>query len=150
MALLLVSAKGSSFPLEGLNIVVTKHKIKLKKEWKNVIVTDKKPNEIIRIIEEESYAEPKEVKDGFYSSFADFKIKGSVIDLFGFVMDYAPSSIEVLTTKDAKLSITDLQALLNDLSGRMNEMDQRLKIFSGQTILLSQQLEELKKKIEMK
>ena len=43
-------------------------------------------------------------------------------------MDYAPSSIEVMTTKDAKLSITDLQALLNDLSGRMNEMDQRLKI----------------------
>ena len=50
-----VAAKGSSFPLEGLNIVVTKHKIKLKKEWKNVIVTDKKPNEIIRIIEEKGY-----------------------------------------------------------------------------------------------
>ena len=98
-------------------------------------------------IKDESYAEPKEVKDGFYSSFADFKIKGSVVDLFGFVMDYAPSSIEVMTTKDTKLSITDLQALLNDLSGRMNEMDQRLKIFSGQTILLSQQLEELKKRI---
>ena len=50
-----VAAKGSSFPLEGLNIVVTKHKIKLKKKWKNVIVTDKKPNEIIRIIEEKGY-----------------------------------------------------------------------------------------------
>ena len=66
------------------------------------------------------------------------------------IPNVAPSSIEVMTTKDAKLSITDLQALLNDLSGRMNEMDQRLKIFSGQTILLSQQLEELKKKIEIK
>jgi hypothetical protein len=44
--------------------------------------------------------------------------------------------------------MTDMQALLNDLSGRMNEMDQRLKIFSGQTILLSQQLEELKKRVE--
>ena len=47
-----VAAKGSSFPLEGLNIVVTKRKIKLKEGWKNVIVTDKKPKEIIRIIEE--------------------------------------------------------------------------------------------------
>ena len=62
-------------------------------------------------------------------------------------MDYAPSSIEVLTTKDVKLSTTDLQALMNDLSARLTEMDQRIKIFSGQTLLLSQQLEELKKKV---
>ena len=50
-----VASKGSGFPLEGLNIVVTKHKIKLKKEWKNVIVTDKKPGEIIKIIESNGY-----------------------------------------------------------------------------------------------
>ncbi len=51
-----VASKSSSFPLEGLNIVVTKHNIKLKKEWKNVIVTDKKPKEIIKIIEENEYS----------------------------------------------------------------------------------------------
>ena len=51
-----VASKSSSFPLEGLNIVVTKHNIKLKKEWKNVIVTDKKPKEIIRIIKEKGYS----------------------------------------------------------------------------------------------
>ena len=92
------------------------------------------------------YADPKEVKDGFFASFSKFKIRGRAADLFGFVMDYAPSSIEVLSTRETKLSVTDLQALLNDLAGRMTEMDQRIKIFSGQTILLSQQLEELKKK----
>ncbi len=97
-------------------------------------------------VKEEEYAEPQLVKDGFYSSFAKFKIKGKMIDLFGFILDYAPSSIEVLATKDTKISITDLQALMNDLSGRMNEMDQRIKIFSGQVVLLSQQLEEMKKK----
>lgn len=97
-------------------------------------------------VKEVEYADPQEVKDGFYTSFSKFKIKGNVVDLFGFVMDYAPSSIEIVSTKDVKLSITDLQALMNDLSGRMTEMDQRIKIFSGQTILLSQELEELKKK----
>ena len=50
-----VASKSSGFPLDGLNIVVTKHKIKLKKEWKNVIVTDKKPREIIKIIENNGY-----------------------------------------------------------------------------------------------
>ena len=94
----------------------------------------------------EEYAEPNPVNEGFYSAFARFSIRGNLVDLFGFVMDYAPSSIEVLTIKDAKLSATDVQVLLNDLSGRMNEMDQRIKIFSGQVMLLSQQMEELKKK----
>ncbi len=32
------------------------------------------------------------------------------------------------------------------IAGRMTEMDRRIKIFSGQTILLSQRLEELMKK----
>ena len=40
-----VASKNGGFPLDGLNIVVTKHKIKLKKEWENVIVTDKKPRD---------------------------------------------------------------------------------------------------------
>jgi len=50
-----VASKNGGFPLDGLNIVVTKHKIKLKKEWENVIVTDKKPREIIKIIESNGY-----------------------------------------------------------------------------------------------
>ena len=50
-----VASKNKGFPLEGLNIVVTKHDIKLKKEWKNVIVTNKKPKEIIKIIEGNGY-----------------------------------------------------------------------------------------------
>jgi hypothetical protein len=99
-------------------------------------------------VSETEYADPNEVKDGFFSSFTRFRIKGSVVDLLGFVMDYAPSSIELLTTRDTKLSMTDLQALMNDLSGRMNEMDQRIKIFSGQTVLLSQQLDQLKKEMK--
>ncbi len=49
------ASKSNGFPLDGLNIVVTKHGIKLKKEWKNVIVTDKKPKEIIKIIESRGY-----------------------------------------------------------------------------------------------
>ena len=50
-----IASKSNGFPLDGLNIVVTKHKIKLKREWKNVIVTDKKPKDIIKIIESKGY-----------------------------------------------------------------------------------------------
>jgi dihydrofolate reductase len=50
-----VASKSKNFPLDGLNIVVTRHNIKLKKEWKNVIVTDKKPKDIIKIVEKNGY-----------------------------------------------------------------------------------------------
>jgi len=50
-----IASKSDYFPIGKLNIVVTKHKINLKKEWKNVIVTDRKPREIIKIIERNGY-----------------------------------------------------------------------------------------------
>ncbi len=94
------------------------------------------------------YAEPKLIKDDFYSTYAVFNIKGTIPEIFGFVMDYAPTSIELIKTKEIKVSPPDLQALLNDLAGRLNDMDQKIKIFSGQTILLSRENEELKKKLD--
>ncbi|MCL4396834.1 dihydrofolate reductase family protein [Candidatus Parvarchaeota archaeon] len=50
-----MASKSNDFPLDGFNIVVTSHKIKLKKEWKNVIMANKKPKEIIKIIESNGY-----------------------------------------------------------------------------------------------
>ncbi len=49
-----VAVKKGSFPLEGLNIIATKHKVKNK--WDNVIITDKKPKEIVKLIEKEGYS----------------------------------------------------------------------------------------------
>ena len=50
-----VASKSDYFPVGDLNVVVTKHRIKLQKNWENVIVTDKKPKEIIKIIESKGY-----------------------------------------------------------------------------------------------
>jgi dihydrofolate reductase len=49
------AVKKGGFPMEGLNIVVTKRS--LKNPWKNVIVTDKKPEEILKLVEENGYSE---------------------------------------------------------------------------------------------
>ncbi len=58
------------------------------------------------------YAEPKLIKDDFYSTYAVFNIKGTIPEILGFVMDYAPTSIELIKTKEIKISPPDLQALL--------------------------------------
>ena len=50
-----VASKSDYFPVGDLNIIVTKHKIKLQKTWENVIVTNKNPKDIIKIIESKGY-----------------------------------------------------------------------------------------------
>jgi hypothetical protein len=98
-------------------------------------------------VSDATYSEPKKVEQDFYSAFATFKIKADPVAAFGFVLDYAPSSVEVHNAKDIKLSITDLQAILNDISGRLNQMDQNIKIFSAQNVILTNENAQLKKKL---
>jgi dihydrofolate reductase len=50
-----VAVKKGNFPLKGLNILVTKHKVKNK--WPNVIVTSASPRKILKIVEQNGYSE---------------------------------------------------------------------------------------------
>ena len=95
-----------------------------------------------------TYSEPQKVEADFYSAFATFKIKADPTSIFGFVLDYAPSSIEVLNTRELRLSMSDLQGILNDISGRLNQMDQSIKTFSAQNAILGNENSQLKKKFE--
>lgn len=94
------------------------------------------------------YGEPKLVEQDFYSAFATFKIRAPTSAIFGFILDYAPSSIEILSMRDTRVSMADLQAILNDVSGRLNQMDSNIKLFSAQNVILSKENEELKKKVK--
>ena len=94
-----------------------------------------------------TYSEPKLVEEEFYSAFSTFKIKSDITSIFGFILDYAPSSTELLSTKNLSVSPADLQGIFNDIAGRLNEMDQRIKMFSGQNVLWTHENEELKKKL---
>ena len=93
---------------------------------------------------EDNYSDEKDVGNGFFSAFATFKIRADIASIFGFVLDYAPSSIELVNTSSVSISATDLQAALNDISGRLAEMDQAIKVFSAQKTLLEQEVKNLK------
>ena len=99
-------------------------------------------------VNEVTYGDPTPVEQDFFSAFVTFRLKAEINEIFGFIIDYAPSVIEVLNTGDTKVTSADLQSVLNDVSGRLNEMDKSIKIFSAQNIILSKENEELKKKIE--
>ncbi len=94
------------------------------------------------------YSEPKEVENDFFSAYAEFEIQGDFDSLFNFVLDYAPSSIEVIEPSKIILDMATLQTSLNDLSGRLNELDQKIKIYSANSLLLSQENEQLKRQLK--
>ncbi len=96
-------------------------------------------------VKDVSYGEPQKVAQDFYSVFATFRMKADPTAIFGFILDYAPSSVEVLTAGDTRISMADLQGMLNDISGRLNEMDMAIKTFSAQNIILHNENESLKK-----
>ncbi len=102
-------------------------------------------------ISNDTYSEPREIemkeleKAGkFYSAFAKFNVSADLESIIGFVLDYAPSTIEVIKPFNLNVNITSLQAILNDISGRINEMDQKIKLFSLKSSLLEQENKELK------
>ncbi len=73
-----VSRKNGSFPMKGLNVVVTSHKIK--NPWgKDVIITKSTPKKIIEIVEERGY---KEAMVGGGVTAASFLKEGLVNELF--------------------------------------------------------------------
>lgn len=100
------------------------------------------------IVSDEKYSEPKEVENGFFSVYAEFNIEGDFDSIFNFVLDYAPSSIEILEPNKLTLDMATLQTALNDLSGRLNELDQKIKIYSANNVLLSQENEKLKQQLQ--
>ncbi len=75
------AVKKGGFPLEGLNIVATKHSIK--NTWKNVIVTDKNPKEILKLVEENGYSEAMVGGGKITTSF----ITANLVDEFYFDME---------------------------------------------------------------
>ena len=101
------AVKKGGFPLKGLNIIVTTHKIKNK--WNNVIVTDKKPREILKLVEKRGYKEAMVGGGGISASF----IKDNLVDeiylnvepvIFG-------KGIKVFAEKnfDKKLKLLDIE-----------------------------------------
>ena len=101
------AVKKGGFPLEGLNIVATKHSIK--NTWKNVIVTDKNPKEILKLVEENGYSEAMVGGGKITTSF----ITANLVDEFYFDIEPVIFSkgIHLFSEEnfDKKLKLLDIE-----------------------------------------
>ena len=73
-----MSKKNGSFPMKGLNIVITSHKIK-NSFGKDVIITNSNPKKILEIVEKRGY---KEAAVGGGVTAANFLKEGLVNEIF--------------------------------------------------------------------
>ncbi|MBE5729129.1 hypothetical protein IHI26_01685 [Candidatus Parvarchaeota archaeon] len=115
---------------------------------KKILATAEENGKKLRIYNE-VYSEPKELEKDFYSVYVTFNVSSDIESLFNFILDYAPSTIEVIKPEKVDLPISSLQTLLNDISGRLNEMDQTIKVYSASNVLLQNENSELKKKLNI-
>jgi hypothetical protein len=75
---------------------------------------------------------------GFVESEVDFKVYD---DIFGFVIDFMPSSLEIYEPEDLKLDHASFNNMLNDIIARIHEYDKIVRDKIAETVMLERKLD---------
>lgn len=98
-------------------------------------------------VSNEKYAEPKKVGDKYFSTFVEFEVEVKDIEeLLGIVVDYGPSTIEVIEPHEFKVDSTSLQAISNDISATLHNHIKTNRILEARNKVLQREILELKVK----
>jgi hypothetical protein len=98
-----------------------------------------------RVVENETYSKPKKVGKLIFSAFVEFEMICEGLDgLIGAIIDYAPTTVELISPEKVDIGIFDLQEILNDLTARLHELDKQVKIYQANNIILQKKLQDLK------
>lgn len=83
--------------------------------------------------------------ENFFSGFIEFEIEvASIAAMMGLVIDYLPSSIDIIGPEDIKESSINLAEILNDLSGRLHQYDSEVKTLKAEKTIIGRELQKLK------
>jgi len=91
---------------------------------------------------------PKEVEKapGVFSTFAELEfLANSFSRVMEFVIDYMPSSIEIVAPTDMSIKLNEANSTLNDLVARVYKYETLLKALTMQSIELQRELQKYKK-----
>ena len=79
----------------------------------------------------EDYSEPEKVGEKMFSSYVEFEAEvPSVQQLFGVVLAYGPTVVEIIEPSEIYVSATDMQDILADISSKVNILDRDVKVLS--------------------
>lgn len=82
-----------------------------------------------------------------YSGFLDLELKFKGVEaLLGFIIDYTPTSIEILEPQEIALDSNDLSGILNDMSASLLKTNIELMKYKQAASMMHKELQTLKKK----
>ena len=95
------------------------------------------------------YEKPVKVGDMYYSVFFEMELEFKDIEqMFGFILDYGPSTIEVLESKPIKVEPLKLQNAANDTTAILHELLKQINLLKAQIKLLQRKALEDKVKLQ--
>ncbi|PIU29809.1 hypothetical protein COT07_04020 [Candidatus Woesearchaeota archaeon CG07_land_8_20_14_0_80_44_23] len=101
----------------------------------NVIADTIKKNEDLRV-EKEEFFEPKK-QEKLFSAFMELDIRfRSIEGLFGFCIDFMPSSVDILEPEKIDYDSAELTRNVNDLMAKLHKIDSALKQVNVENELL--------------
>lgn len=96
---------------------------------RDIKVTSKKVNE------------PKKASEKMFSGFVEFEFEAKdICVMFGIVVDYLPSSIEIIEPEELKETSFNLNGILNEVGGRLHAYDAAVKQLKAHNIMIGKEL----------
>jgi len=84
-------------------------------------------------------------KSTLYAGFLDIELKFKEFNkIFGFILDYTPTSIEIIEPEKIEFSVSDLNTHLNEVAVSTLKTQGQLRQLNAYAISLKKQLEEKK------
>ena len=123
-------------PVENVENALNKFKDQFEAEKKNFKVVE------IDINKPELNEESK-----LYSGFLDMEVKFSSVEtLLSFIIDYTPTSIEILEPQELDLDSLEFSNILNDMSSSLLKTNIELMKYKQAAAMMHKELQTLKKK----
>ncbi len=100
---------------------------------------------------EDTIGEPDEIEKGVYSCYLEITIDfDSLEDLFGFILDFTPTVVEVLSPDKIILSISEFQNILNDFASKVRTVAWAARELWAENQLLRQKINDIIKRVKGK
>ncbi|MBW3003327.1 hypothetical protein KY337_02090 [Candidatus Woesearchaeota archaeon] len=92
----------------------------------------------------ESFVSETKEQEHLFSSFAELEIEANKMSqLIGFCFDFMPSSIEIISPDELKLTASDMSDLLTDLQAKLHDGDMVTKKLNSVNFFLRKNLNAL-------
>ncbi|HIH14509.1 MAG TPA: hypothetical protein HA224_04620 [Nanoarchaeota archaeon] len=86
---------------------------------------------------------PKKMPESqnFFSGFIEFEVEvASLSAMLGLILDYMPSSIDIISPENITENCGNLADLLNDLAGRLHQYDATVKTLKAEKAIIEREL----------